>query len=57
MNYNDKMDYICGYILSSIGLCNNNSIKIYKRKEKNQTTININENPMIESHFTIYCDK
>ena len=57
LDFNDKMKDICGYILSSIGLCHNNSIKIYKRKEKNQTTINIIENPNVENDFFFYIDK
>ena len=57
LDFNDKMGDICGYILDSIGLCQNNSTEIYKRKERNQTTKNIIENPMIENHFVFYVDE
>ena len=57
LDFNDKMGDICGYILDSIGLCQNNFTEIYKRKEKNQTTKNIIENPMIENHFVFYVDE
>jgi hypothetical protein len=56
LDFNDKMGDILGYILSSIGLCHNNSTKIYERKDKSQTTKDIIENPMIENHFAFYND-
>lgn len=56
LDFNDKMGDILGYILCSIGLCHNNSTKIYERKEKSQTTKDIIENPIIENHFAFYND-